>query len=137
MTTEDLIKFLEKYPGYNVRIYSNPQEAEIEINEKIDIDVDMKDEKIIFDGQYQTSESRNRKIEVYIVSGVEGPSVYINNYRICGNKPWGGGKVIHKFSTGIKEINIALNTKESKTINVDIKKKGKYNEGKRISKYRK
>ena len=35
-----------------------------------------------------------RKIKIEIVSGVEGPSVYINDHRIAGNKPWGGGTVL-------------------------------------------
>jgi len=34
------------------------------------------------------------KILIEIVSGCEGNSVYINDYRLAGPKPWGGGKVL-------------------------------------------
>ena len=34
------------------------------------------------------------KITVEVVKGVEGVSVYFNGHRVCGSKPWGGGKVI-------------------------------------------
>lgn len=37
------------------------------------------------------------KVNVTIVSGVEGKSIYINDYRICGNKPWGGGTIIEEW----------------------------------------
>jgi len=40
--------------------------------------------------------SNNKIISIEVVSGVEGPSLYINGYRIVGEKPWGGGLV--KFS---------------------------------------
>ncbi len=33
-------------------------------------------------------------IEIMVVKGVEGPSLYINNYRVAGPKPWGGGPAI-------------------------------------------
>ena len=29
-----------------------------------------------------------------LVNGVEGQSLYINDYRIAGKKPWGGGTVV-------------------------------------------
>lgn len=32
------------------------------------------------------------KIEV--IQGPEGPCLSINDYRVCGPKPWGGGTVI-------------------------------------------
>lgn len=37
------------------------------------------------------------KVSIEVVSGVEGPSVYINDYRVAGNKPWGGGRVTHSW----------------------------------------
>jgi len=33
-------------------------------------------------------------VNIEIVSGVEGNSLYINDYRVAGPKPWGGGRVI-------------------------------------------
>jgi len=53
ITTEDLIGFLKKYPGYNVRIFSLPDKWDMAINELTDIDIDVKNNKIIFDGQYE------------------------------------------------------------------------------------
>jgi|SRR6185369_8762102 len=47
-------------------------------------------------------------LSLLIVSGVEGPSVYLNDFRIAGNKPWGGGKAIHTFTTGYESIRQAL-----------------------------
>lgn len=33
---------------------------------------------------------KDKTVRVCLVQGVEGPSCYINDYRVCGNKPWGG-----------------------------------------------
>lgn len=45
---------------------------------------------------------------IEIVSGVEGPSLYIgdNNrgHRLAGPKPWGGGKTIHRFVVKVDEL---------------------------------
>lgn len=34
-----------------------------------------------------------KKYELAVVSGVEGPCVSLNHYRVAGPKPWGGGQV--------------------------------------------
>ncbi len=40
-----------------------------------------------------------------IVKGVEGLSLYINDYRVVGPKPWGGGKFIKTWQkVEIKDI---------------------------------
>lgn len=36
-------------------------------------------------------------IEIRVVSGVEGPSVYVNGLRVDGPKPWGGGSLLYSF----------------------------------------
>ncbi len=36
-------------------------------------------------------------IEVEIVGGVEGDCLVVNNYRIAGPKPWGGGRSVKTF----------------------------------------
>lgn len=45
---------------------------------------------------------------IEVVKGVEGPSLYIGDdnsgHRIAGNKPWGGGQTIHKFSVNVEEL---------------------------------
>jgi len=51
------------------------------------------------------------KIKIELVSGVEGNSIYLNDTRICGSKPWGGGSVIKKWTTSIWEIERALGIK--------------------------
>lgn len=33
-----------------------------------------------------------------VINGAEGPSLYMNDYRICGPKPWGGGMVAYSFT---------------------------------------
>ena len=53
------------------------------------------------DNQKELSE---KAIEVSIVSGVEGKCIYLNNLRIAGPKPWGGGTVMFKVKIKIKDI---------------------------------
>jgi len=36
--------------------------------------------------------------------GVEGNSIYLNDYRIAGPKPWGGGKIIKEWDISDKEV---------------------------------
>ena len=50
------------------------------------------------------------KIKIQIVSGVEGPSVYINDRRVAGPKPWGGGKIVYEFFASASEVNKSLTT---------------------------
>lgn len=49
-----------------------------------------------------------RTVELCIVNGVEGQSVSINGYRVCGPKPWGGGKVVRTWSVAVADIRQAL-----------------------------
>jgi hypothetical protein len=49
-----------------------------------------------------------RKHKIAVVNGVEGPSLYINDYRIAGSKPWGGGKVIAEFEVEQDDIFFAM-----------------------------
>ena len=51
------------------------------------------------------------KINLELVQGVEGDSIYLNDTRICGSKPWGGGKVMKKWTTSIRDIENALGFK--------------------------
>ena len=34
---------------------------------------------------------------IQVVGGPAGPSLYLDDYRIAGPKPWGGGTVLHEF----------------------------------------
>jgi hypothetical protein len=50
-------------------------------------------------------EPLDREVDIEIVGGCEGSCLVINNYRVCGSKPWGGGKVKYSWkSVSIKEI---------------------------------
>ena len=54
------------------------------------------------------------KVQIDYVSGPTGPSLYINDYRVAGPKPWGGGKVLKSWKTDSKDILDSL--KVSQTI---------------------
>lgn len=45
-----------------------------------------------------------RMHEFCVVAGVEGPSLYLNSYRVAGRKPWGGGEIIHRFNVSPAEL---------------------------------
>lgn len=37
------------------------------------------------------------KVVIEVVAGAEGPCLSVNDTRVAGPKPWGGGKVTHKW----------------------------------------
>jgi hypothetical protein len=37
-------------------------------------------------------------VTLEIVHGVEGDCISLNDYRVCGPKPWGGGTVTKKWA---------------------------------------
>ena len=45
---------------------------------------------------------------ILIVQGVEGKSIYINDYRVAGRKPWGGGQTIVEWNCPDEDILKAL-----------------------------
>jgi|GEM_PF-5671004 hypothetical protein len=45
---------------------------------------------------------------IEVIQGAEGLCVTINDRRIAGPKPWGGGKVIWSWKTTVREINEAI-----------------------------
>jgi hypothetical protein len=47
-------------------------------------------------------------VQIEVVSGVEGPSLYLDQYRFAGNKPWGGGKIIHSWKVTAKDLRESL-----------------------------
>lgn len=53
------------------------------------------------------------KVKIEVIEGVEGWCLAINDRRVCGPKPWGGGKVIKKWDAGLSEIFTALPIMES------------------------
>ena len=52
----------------------------------------------------------SKKVTITIVNGVEGKSCYINNRRVCGNKPWGGGTVVYESEVDFDTLMKAINT---------------------------
>lgn len=50
----------------------------------------------------------DKDVVIEIISGVEGHCVTLNNYRVAGQKPWGGGQVVHSFQTKQSQIDRAL-----------------------------
>jgi len=54
----------------------------------------------------------DKLVSIELISGVEGPCICIGNRRVCGNKPWGGGTVQHKWLARREDILKAL--KEAK-----------------------
>ncbi len=55
------------------------------------------------EGQEMTPKNENW-LPLIVVSGVEGPSIYLDDFRIAGPKPWGGGKVLYEFKVSREEI---------------------------------
>lgn len=54
------------------------------------------------------SEFRNIEVIVEIINGSDGMCVSVNNRRIAGPKPFGGGMVLKTFVTNLEELCIAL-----------------------------
>ena len=48
------------------------------------------------------------KFDVLILDGCEGKSIYMNDYRMAGNKPWGGAPTIFKGTVETKDLVRAL-----------------------------
>lgn len=47
-----------------------------------------------------------------LIQGVEGNSLYLNDYRIAGPKPWGGGQVLKTWDVDPADIRKALKLKK-------------------------
>ena len=56
----------------------------------------------------------DEKVTIEIINGCEGKSIYINDYRVAGSKPWGGGTVEKTWIAYKEDILKALNIKEVK-----------------------
>ena len=58
--------------------------------------------------------TKQKKVKVEVVSGVEGPCLVIGDTRVAGPKPWGGGAVIMEWEIEAKELREAI--KEAKSV---------------------
>lgn len=45
-----------------------------------------------------------KQFELIYVAGVEGNSIYLNDFRIAGPKPWGGGKILKEWKVDLSDI---------------------------------
>ena len=56
----------------------------------------------------------NKSVRIEVVEGREGPCLLMNDYRVAGPKPWGGGKVNQRFQwdTTTKRLMEAISRSE-------------------------
>lgn len=52
--------------------------------------------------------AKGNTVNIMVVQGLEGKSLYINDYRVSGPKPWGGGKTIFEADITKDELYQAL-----------------------------
>lgn len=52
--------------------------------------------------------SKMTEWELKYVQGVEGNSIYLNDFRIAGPKPWGGGKVLRQWKVTLADLERAI-----------------------------
>lgn len=67
-------------------------------------------------------------IDINIVSGCEGEALYINDYRVSGPKPWGGGRVVKCFETTKNDILRSLDLPSYQEVQVLKAQLAEYNE---------
>jgi len=48
------------------------------------------------------------KVEILVVDGVGGVSLYVGGYRVAGHKPWGGGRIVHRWQADKKDLEAAI-----------------------------
>lgn len=53
----------------------------------------------------------NDKVTIEVINGCEGKCIAINNYRVAGPKPWGGGTVEKSWTVEKREILRAIHVK--------------------------
>lgn len=49
-----------------------------------------------------------KDVTVEIVRGPDGDALYIDNHRVAGPKPIGGGKIVREWKVKLSELRIAL-----------------------------
>ncbi len=48
------------------------------------------------------------KVTIEIIDGVGGLSLYINDYRVAGSKPYGGGRTVKKWDIDELKLIVAM-----------------------------
>lgn len=57
----------------------------------------------------KNQDGTEKDLELILCDGVEGQCVYLNDHRIAGPKPWGGGQVIGRWTVRLKDLKDAIN----------------------------
>lgn len=57
-------------------------------------------------------EAKDRIVKIEVVRGCEGDCLCVDNYRVAGNKPWGGGEVIKSWDVKLSDVLKALRCDE-------------------------
>lgn len=52
--------------------------------------------------------SAEERYPIEIIQGVEGFCIGLNNYRIAGPKPWGGGTVVKRWDVSLADLGRAI-----------------------------
>lgn len=53
----------------------------------------------------------SEKVNVLLLQGIEGKALYVNDYRVAGPKPWGGGTTITEFNVDRSALAKAMERK--------------------------
>jgi hypothetical protein len=56
-----------------------------------------------------------KTVHILFCQGVEGKSVYINDTRVAGSKPWGGGKTLAEFTPSLSDVMAAISDRSAPT----------------------
>ena len=52
--------------------------------------------------------SADKRYPIEIIQGVEGFCIGVNNYRLVGPKPWGGGTVVKRWNVSLADLGRAI-----------------------------
>jgi hypothetical protein len=55
------------------------------------------------------------KVTIELIEGVSGQCVSINDRRVAGPKPWGGGRVVRTWHADVSDILKAVEEQEKQT----------------------
>lgn len=60
------------------------------------------------DPKEPTPLSADKRYPIEIIQGVEGFCIGVNNYRLVGPKPWGGGTVVKRWNVSLADLGRAI-----------------------------
>ncbi len=67
---------------------------------------------------------KKEHVRIDIVKGVYGFAIYINDFRVAGQKPWGGGEIVKTWQKiDVKDILTALGLNVEKPNRIDFSDK--------------